>query len=140
MKKRDISILILLVGLLVGIECGTAGARANRAVRRLLRGEPGLEIRNATRIAGGREPVYSAILVCDKSKVSQLFRSRDLHEVADPVRQREIIATVQRTFGVTMLEPAAATPTIYAGTLSGTAFAAEAMLGETNTYVIFLRF
>jgi hypothetical protein len=138
MKKRIFLIVLIAVAVAVAGYELTTPIRMKGVVRRLLR-SPDVKVEVATKLAGGREPVYGAIIVCDEAKGPELCASVGLRKLVDE-KNWQFVEGMEQTFPGKFLDATNQDVQIYVGILKHAPFATHAVVGKHRTYFVFERY
>src|SRR5580765_1302125 len=89
MKKRRFLIVLIVIALALASYQLTTPIRMKGVVRRLLR-LPDVKVEVATKLVGGFEPTYAAIVAYDTAKAPEFCRSLNLCELHSEDRDRRL--------------------------------------------------
>jgi len=141
MKKRTFLIVLIVLALAVASYQLTTPIRMKGVVRRLLR-SPQLEVEVATKLVGGFEPTYAAIVVYDTAKAPEFCRSLNLYELHSEDRDRRLnlLKSMPKAFPGKFMDATNQHLQMYVGTLKHAPFATDAVIGNDRIYFIFSRY
>jgi hypothetical protein len=140
MKRRELLVVGSVLVVTIAVSITIKSSQPERVVRKLL-AAPEIKIEAARKLAGGREPVYGAIVTYEQARASNFCRSLGLFEVTEDDRRKDTLRETQRAFRSTFSEPTNQLPIVHIGTLTNApAFHTTALIGRDRIYFVFSRY